>query len=256
MSDKQFKVEDLVNVQDTGSNSVEDYAIPIRGHLIFKDPITKEVVHEEDNLVLMRTRTWLFEQLFKTAAPANVSTINDSTRSIGLFSIGSGGADVNANPFTPYVPKFSDRALGQPVPFVIIDPDKDNNTESQSNPSIVKVLDSVQKKLYYMPTSNADGTTPYYAKRFNGATDAKLLGNSRGWDVNTNDGKVAFSISMTITNTEARGTMFNEIGLWLAKFDSATNTYKNAELATRVTFDTESLSSLTRGIEIEYVMYI
>ena len=251
MDNRFIKFNDNINLKENVGNSV-----PIKGHVIFRDSETKDILHEEDNLVLMRTRLWLFEQLFKTSPPETVNGIEDNSRYIGLFSIGSGGADVNANPFNPYVPKFSDLDLGQKIPFITLDPDKENDVEAQANPSIVASLTPTQKSTYFMAESQPDGTTPYYAKRFNGATNANPLGDSKGWIIDQYDGKVAFSISMTIDSSEARGTMFNEIGLWLTKYNSNTNTYLNSELATRLTFSTEILSSLSKTIDIEYIMYI
>ena len=113
----------------------------MKGHVIFRDPETGRILHEEDNLVLMRTRIFLFEHLFGVDAPDSYTPgkPKDNTRTIALWSAGSGGADVNASSFTPFVPTFGDTSLGQSIPFIIQDPDKNNNVETQANPSKVKV---------------------------------------------------------------------------------------------------------------------
>lgn len=254
-TDRFIKINEAINLgDDSGTGKEHTY---VNGRVIIRDADTQEVLHEEDNLVLLRTRVWLFEQLFKTAPPTSYGGIKqDNNRSIGLFSIGSGGADINASAFTPFTPKFNDKNLGQPVPFVTVDPDKPNNSESQSNPSIVTSLSTEQTKKYYMPEDIPDGTRPYFAKRFKDATDANPLGSSKKWVLDQNTGSVAFSLALSIDRDEARGSMFNEIGLWIARFNSATNTYVNPELASRLTFSTESLAGLTKNIDIEYVLYI
>ena len=245
-----------LNIKDEISLNDNNKGIPVRGHVLLRDAETKEIIHEADNLVLMRTRVWLFEQLFKKNPPSDYTTNINNNRYIALFSIGSGGADVNATPFSPYVPKFSDTQLGTPIPFVTVDPDKANNTESQSNPSVLTSISTEQRKIYYMPHTNEDGTIPYYAKRFDGATDQNPFGSSAGWSINQYNGEVSFSLKLSVSPSEARGSMFNEIGLWIGAFNSGTNTYNNLELATRFTFSTESTASLSKGIEIEYTMYI
>ena len=61
---------------------------------------------------------------------------------------------------------------------------------------------------------------------------------------------------MNIDKSEARGNVINEIGLWMATYNTSGNTFTNPFLATRICFDTDSLSSLNKNIEIEYLMYI
>lgn len=253
--DIKMSVRESINLNDNRDLSNEDKKY-IQGHVIFRDSETNEIVHEDDNLVLMTTRVWLFQQLFGVGLPDDYKGKVNNNRKVCLFSIGSGGADVNANAFTPYVPRFSDRRLGQMVPFVVVDPDKVNNTESQSNPSVVTELTSGQKNKYYMGEAKADGTKAYYAKRFEGATPEKPLGNSRGWIIDNATGKVSFSLSLRIDRNEARGNIFNEIGLWMAEYNADKNEYADAELVSRLCFSSEDLSSLTKGIDIEYILYI
>ena len=235
MSNRFTQIKDGLDLTDSPT-SLEQ----VHGHVIVRDSDTGEVLIDKENLVLMRTRVWLFEQMFKTDAPSSLNYTKDNARSIAFFSIGSGGADINANPFAPFVPKFSDIELGQRIPFVTVDPDKANNSESQANPSIVSSLTSAQRNIYYMSVANSDGTTPYYAKRFKDATPASPFGSSSKWVVDNYSGKVAFSLSMTIDKSEARGNVVNEIGLWMATYNSSNNTFSNPFLATRICFDTDS----------------
>ena len=220
----------------------------VRGHVIIKDPSNGNIIVEKDNLVVMRTRVFLFEQLFKVNPPDYYNCQIDNDRSICLFKVGQGGADVNSASFSPFAPKFSDSDLAQPVPFITVNPDKDSDAELDANPSIVSELSDDQTKMYYLPTENPDGSVSYYGKVFES--------DSKGWVIDNNTGEVAYSLSMKINENECRGYILNEIGTVLATYDEDTNTYLNYELATRITFDSESLSSLTKGIEIEYIFYI
>lgn len=251
---KEIKIQEAINLQDISDDKLNEKYV--QGHVIIRDSETKEILQEKDNLVLMSTRIWLFQQLFGVGLPDDYAGKVNNNRKVCLFSIGSGGADVNANAFTPYVPRFSDKRLGQMVPFVVVDPDKVNNTESQANPSVVTELSSGQKNKYYMGEAKADGTKAYYAKRFEGATAERPLGNSRGWIIDNTTGKVAFSLSLKIDRNEARGNVFNEIGLWMADYNSSKNEYVDPVLATRLCFASEDLSSLTKGIDVEYILYI
>lgn len=233
----------------------------INGRVIFRDPETKEVLFEKNNLVVLVTKVFLMENLFKTAAPSSYkpggkNAIYNLSRQISLLTIGSGGADNNSAPFAPHVPKFSDVSLTQAVPFKQVDPDKVNSAVAQADPSIVAELTETEKHQYYMPKSEPDGAIYYFGKRPIGATDDNPYGNSKGFQIDQNTGEVSFSLSFNIDSTDARGQYINELGLVLGQFDKSTNTYKDTELATRLTFDTESFASLTKSVEIEYIVYM
>lgn len=254
-----------ISVHETGLLSLGDtkprYESLIKGHVIFKDPETHNIVFEKDNLVLLRTRVLLFQHLFGVSDEDTENQLNgfsniiDKNRTICLFSVGSGGADINAAAFNPYVPKFSDRALSQPVPFVIVDKNKDTDIEKQDNPSIITALTDAQKKIYYNGIKQEDESIYYFYKAFESS--------SKGLIVDKYTGEVKFSISMKIEPNECRSTEINELGTFFAVKNSngtisTTDSEGNSllELASRITFDTESLSSLTKGIEIEYIFYI
>lgn len=220
----------------------------IKGHVIVKNGETGEVLTEKDNLVLMRTRVFVFEQLFKVDPPESYKCEINNDRKICLFKIGQGGADVNAAAFNPEAPKFSDKDLSQPVPFIKVNQFKDSDAELRADPSVVTELTSEQKNKYYLSKNNPDGSVYYYGKVFEP--------ESKGWVIDQNTGEVAYSLSLRIESYEARKYLINEIGTILAIKDNSTNTYKNIELASRITFDTESLTSLSKSLEIEYIFYI
>jgi len=224
----------------------------VRGHVIVKNGETGEVLLEKDNLVLMRTRVFLFEYLFKNYLEPNNNIYkpddnynDDPDRSICLFSIGQGGADVNAAAFNPYTPKFSDRRLSEPVPFVTYNRNKDSDISLSSDPSIISDITEINDH-YYLPTTYPDGTIGYFGKKFEN--------DSKGWVIDTNTGEVAYSLTLRITANEARGCMINEIGTYLGK--EVNGSFEGVELATRITFDTESLTNLSKTLEIEYIFYI
>lgn len=238
----------------------------IRGHVTITDRETGNVVVDKDNLVLLRTRIWLFENLFKTKVPTQYTTsatgyIGDATnkdlsRQLCLIQIGSGGADNNNTPFVPHVPVFNDTTLKQPVPFVTVDPDKVNSAASKADPSIRAELIDEENHLYYDTKIQPTGITEYYTKRPNGATDKNPYGNSKGFDINMSTGEVTFTLNFSIEADEARGQYINELGLMLGSYNAKKNTYDNVELATRLTFDSESFSSLTKALDIKYTLYI
>lgn len=249
-NNKDLIIKDKLNISE---NNKKEH---VRGHVILKDHDTGKVLVEKDNLVLLRTRVWLFEQLFKTTPPTTYSSTVDNDRQIALLTIGQGGADVNATAFSPYVPKFDDKALGQKVPFIIVNPDKDNDSSLKPNPSVVQELSEDQKNVYYLPETEPDGSIYYYGKRPTNANANSPYGNSKGWNIDQSTGEVSFSIEFSIGTTDARGYIINELGLFLAHYDKGSNTYTNSELATRITFDSESMNSLTKTLDIEYILYI
>ena len=254
---KHLQAEEAFNLSDSPASSHSQ--VGIHGKVTIKDD-QDNIILEKENLVTQATRVWLFEQLFKTNAsslmPSKYKYHHDDSRQICLLSVGSGGSDLNANAFTPYVPVFSDVDLGQKVPFIIVDQDKYNDNTAKANPSIVDKLTAEQTKLYYLPKQNPDGTIYYYGKRPDGYTDSKPYGTSRGFNIDTITGDVSFTITFSINRNECRGNVINEIGLWLGKYNAGANRYDNLNLATRLCFDPESLTSLTKELTIDYTLYI
>lgn len=228
-------------------------AFPIKGSVVIRDLQTKEVILNKDNLVLFRSRLFLFENLFKQEPPSSLGLVNNRDRKICLFKVGSGGADINGNPFNPYVPKFSDTDLANPVPFVIEDTMKDSDPAKKNNPSVYTEIPAEKKHLYHLKGSQeVDGSYSYYGKIFEDNTE------EFGWSIDSETGKIQYKIHMIIQPDECRGFLINELGLVIANETTSgdVTTYTQPELATRITFDTESLTSLTKGLDIEYILNI
>lgn len=256
----------------------------VKGLVIIKDE-EGNILLEKENLVLFNTRLFLFEHLFKAKyensmdEPTSLPDEELHKRKICLFTLGQGGADVNGTPFNPFVPKFNDTKLATPIFFKKVDTSEpaSDNPSITDNPDIGWVESGTyddgtngEKSLYYrkyfqcnFDNSTADinkqelDITTYYAKRF----------DRTQWRVDGTTGEICFSMVMSVDTDECRGQFINEIGLLLADFeepvyDKNDNVYliedvkSNWELATRLTFDTESLSSLGKKITIEYRMYI
>lgn len=234
---KSFK--DFFKLKDTPAMAAD-----LKGHVVVKD-LDGNIILEKDNLIVLRGRTYVLELLFGQDAPADSGYIVNRNRTVCMFKIGQGGADINSAPFNPFVPKFSDEDLYQSVPFVIEDPDKENDPNKQSNPSIVSELSEEDKEKYFLPISRPDGSTAYYGKVFE--PDGSNL------TVNKATGEVYQRLTMRIEPTEARGFMVNELGLIMA--EKKNGDYIDAELFSRVTFDTESLTSLSKGVIIDYYVH-
>lgn len=302
---KKLKFNDNVMMNDSVGNHSKTY---VKGHLKIKD-LEGNILLEQDNLVLLSTRVFLFEHLFKCPPPAGYEYVNSDgerviatagtkygdinhNRKICLFTVGQGGADVNATPFNPYVPMFNNTTLGQPIPFVTYDVTKSQSEEKLTNPSVIDVdvtyeatprdinvdIDGEKADVYYKayyecPTndsnalSNEANIKSYYGKMFTPVTT-----ESSGFKVDDSTGDVSYTMVLTIQPNECRGYMLNEIGLifgeWSdpVKLSSASGSTRakygvptikpDYELATRITFDTESLTASNKGLEIEYTMYI
>ncbi len=248
-SNKHLKVSDTININETTADHHS-----IQGHVTITDSETGKVLLDKDNLVLQRARVWLFEQLFKVAPSEeyiNDGAIVNNNRQALVLSVGSGGSDLNASAFTTFVPVFSDKDLGQKVPFVLSNPDKDNDTRLNGNPSIVKELTDEQKAKYRFPQNRPDGSVEWYGKLPNGSNQEKPYGTSKGWNINKFTGEVSYTISYSINKDECRGSVINELGLYLSDYSG-----DNAELLTRITFQPEPLSNLSKSLDIDYTLYI
>lgn len=238
--ERKIQIKDMVEIED---NSV----VKPKGHVIFRDILTNEIVYEKDNLITLRSRTYILELLFGAVADSENGYINNKNRTVCLFKIGEGGADIYASPFEAIAPKFNAEDLFKPIPFVIEDPNKNLDPKKRANPSFVENLNEKQKQKYYLPKEYPDGSVRYFGKRFE--PDSQRL------KVNKNTGEVYMHLTLKIEPDEARGFIYNELGLVLAQYDSNTNTYKDAELFSMLTIDSDALKSLKRGVIIEYLVY-
>lgn len=220
----------------------------LRGHVVFRDPVTGKVLLEKDNLILLRSRAYVLELISGLRVSANTDyNVNNYNRTIQLFKIGSGGADVTSSPMEVVAPKFNNTELYQSIPFKIEDPNTNVDVQKKANPSYVLSFTDEQKKTYYLDEESPDGSVSYYGKVFEK--------NSPRLVVNTTTNVCYFTCNLNITKEEARGQYLNELGLVLANYNSKTNKYENAELFSHITFETISLKSLKRGVIISYNIY-
>lgn len=249
-----------------------------RGHVKIKDKDTNETLVDEDNLILLRTRLFVIKKLFELGEDREKENgyISNDNRKICLFKIGNGGADINATPFQPHVPKFSDTDLSNPVPFIHVTEMKYMDSDFESNPSVLmpNEYELLNKRDEYYITKNGarnqvTNISSYDAKAFNDSSIVFDRGNNL----------LYADLELEISDMDARGEFINEIGLLMAEeiyvsgdgevltkveYErlSAENqlyyrkSWRDEELATRITFDTISLQSATRSLIIEYRIYV
>lgn len=234
----KHKVKEFFNINDNTC---------LKGHTIYRDPLTGEIVHEKHNLIVLRSRSYILELLFGMATPSDTGYVENKSRTVCLFKIGEGGADIHTSPFEAIAPKYNAQDLNKPLPFIIEDPNKNLDPKKRANPSFVETLTDEQRQKYYLPKEYPDGSVRYFAKTFE--PDSQRL------KVNKSTGEVYMHLTLRIEPDEARGFIYNELGLVLAQYDEETNTYKDPELFSMLTLDSDALKSLNRGVIIEYLIY-
>jgi len=218
----------------------------LRGHVTFRDEFGN-IILEKDNLIVLRGRTFTLEKLFNDPISNQTSGyVSNLNRTISLFKIGSGGADIQSAPFQPYNPEYSDIDLAHPVPFVTLDPNKQADPDKAENPSIIESMTDSDKSHYFLPISKSNNIVEYYGKVFE---------SNPQWVFNKETNEVYKKINLKIASNEARGYIINELGLVLAEYDGTNGLYKDAELFSRVTFDSQSMTSLTKYILVEYLIF-
>lgn len=230
----------------------------LKGHIVIRDALTGEILEEKDNLIVQRGRSYVLEVLTNLKPSVTSGFITNKNRALYLFKIGNGGADIESSPFESIVPKFSDLDLYNPVPFIIVDPNK-NGTENESNPSYVTELRPEDKKKYFLPVESIDNTTRYYGKIFDPDTERLYI--------NKSSGETYVHFTLSITPKEARQMVINEIGLVLAEpiyehpeaeteeEKGAIINFKDPEIFSHVTFDSISLTSTKSGVIFDYYIY-
>mgnify|MGYP000200465618 CR=1 FL=1 len=206
-----------------------------------------EVILEKDNLIVLRGRTFALEKLFETAIVGS-TYVQNIDRKIALFKVGTGGTPPAA-PFDPYVPQYTDMDLSAPVPFLIVDPTKisGGDPEKISNPSIVVELTPEQQLKYYLP--EVDPAFP---------EQTKMMGKkfeTEEWVYSLATNEVYRKLTLLISEIDCRKQYLNELGLMIAGYDSVNNAYGQVEAFSRICFDTESCTNLTKTITVEYLIY-
>jgi hypothetical protein len=219
----------------------------MRGRVVMKDE-DGNIILEKDNLIVLRGRTFALEQLFNDPIVPESNYRMNLNRKICLFMMGSGGADVQASPFNPYTPKFSNEALGNREPFIILDPNKLSDPEKANNPSYVEAMNPELSDMYFdgVPDADDPSVVRYYAKKFE---------TEPTWEIDKLNDEVYKKILLRVSPMDLRYKFINELCLCFAEYDAVTNTYKDIELFSRITFDTESLNNLTKQIIVEYYVY-
>jgi len=258
----------------------------LRGHITIKDE-DGNILEDKDNLIVLRSRLFVLLSLFKpdalTREDMEETYIKNDNRRICLFKIGMGGADTQSAPFQPFVPKFTDRDLANPIPFVVTNEVKELDPELNANPSVFlpdKVhFDKTKREAYHCSRNNEDDSVSYFAKTFDDVD----------FHFSTDDSEIFAALTLTIENWDARGYFFNELGLLLAEecyapvndkleitekdeskwiseeayyalneseMSKYIKQYRDEELFSRVTFGTKSLKSLNNKLIMEYRIYV
>lgn len=183
------------------------------------------------NIFLQRGRTFTIEKLFGITAPADTMYIQNLSRTINLFRIGSGGAPIN-DPFNPSPVAPTQMDLNSPEPFRVVD---QNDSKTW--------IDESDKDKYPVFEEDGDGKKLYKYKRFDPAES--------NFVVNKVDNKIYNHLQLYISPDDARDLKINELALCIS-----TSTFTDIEQFSAVTFDTESMSSETnKGLLIHYYVY-
>jgi hypothetical protein len=219
----------------------------LAGLVVLRNPLTGEELLRKWNLITLRGRVLALELLFNDPVPLGTSqgSVNyvtgaqSLTRSIIMFSIGSGGAPA-ADPFNPVVPAYSDMALATPEAF------RKTDTTNATTLAQFPALTPAEQMVYYNAVTS--GTiTQYYSKRFDVLQPA--------WTVDTVNNEAYKKIILRIGDLDARGKTINELALQVANYNSGTNAMSGIEQFTRITFASESLVNPSKQLLVEYYIY-
>jgi len=242
---KVLKFNDGSNLEDS---FVMNNAPTMRGRVVFKDDMGN-ILLEKDNLIVLRGRVYALEKLFADFN-TNDNYAKNLNRIISLFKCGEGGTPED-KPFQPYVPVFSDLDLAKEIPFRIVD---------ANDPTTF--LSTEEKQLYYDGRVSAldSNLTEYFCKRFDNVDPE--------WHIDSVNNEVYKKIILRISTLDfrtvptgdpeqpyGRDAKINELSLCLAYYNQVANVMEDIELFSRICFDTESLSNLTKQITVEYYIY-
>ena len=248
--DKIIRLSDDLFVKDKVVNKLINDPY-LRGHVCIRDH-KGNIILEEDNLIVLRGRTFVLEKLFDTTIGVDSGYIRNLNRKICLFKIGSGGADIEAAPFDPVVPAYSNMNLTTPFPFITVDSEKNLDAEKASNTSIVTALSQAETLIYYdMVSETPDPARPsyviyhYYAKKF----------EAEQWYINKTNNEIYRQLTLRISEKNARNEILNELGLYIGQYNDPGNNYSNLELFSRITFDSEPLGNANKQLVIDYIIY-
>ena len=211
----------------------------IEGFVVVRDAETGAVLFAKKNLVVRRGREMTLRKIFNL--PGSIEGETESTlkeKHVFLFGIGSGGTP-NSDPFNPIVPTPSDTDLSSPVAFRV------------TSDSVPMPTDSVLN--YTDGRAGAGGTQSWFKKVFN---------NGQGeLTINPATDEVFNRLELFISAADARDKFLNEIGLYFAKRNMASQDpnirFTEYTMFSRFTFMTEPLPSATnKALKIDYYVYM
>ena len=211
-------------------NEADPMGAGLAGVVEFVNPETGKTLLVRHNLVVQRGRTFALEKMYGVDAPTGANYTADLSRTIMLFSVGTGGCPAN-DPFSPIPVQPTDVELSSKVPLRIVDP---ANSLTNIKPEDVP---------FYPIYETIGGKKHYKYKKFN-ESDAQFV-------VNKSENKIYRRLPIYISELDCRDQKINELALYFCNSD-----HKNVEMYSRLTFDTESMSSVVnKGLLIYYYTY-
>lgn len=245
---------DLIDTMDMESDSA--IQIPsndrrslhaFKGHAVFCDE-NGNVLLEKDNTIVLRGRTFALEKIFGISSSGlglNYNTQDLPNKKVCLFRCGTGGC-IEGQPFN-ILPTASNCAkLSSEIPFrpVIAGESLTNYTDIRTG---------------------SDNIQYYWSKKF----DSMVMDHNRSeGKTSTTEDEVYVKLTLKITEDDfatipttningdieyKRSTFINELGLYIANEDNGN--YRNYELFSRLTFESEPLFNNTKVIIIYYYIY-
>lgn len=223
-------------------------SISLGGTVLFRSKATGKVLLRKENLVLLRSRIFALESLFKLLLPGELAgdlVPGNLDRKVCLWKVGTGGT-IPGSPFMPIVPQPTDKALASEVPFRVV------------KTGLGETLPIGDQDKYFGAVEEGTGEallTKYYLKRINvgNASDSYMS----VWYLNRSTNTAYIKTTLDFDASDARGEKVNELALYLGA-ETVVNgkpAFTNLEMATRLTFDTESLQG-EKEVTIEYYVFV
>jgi hypothetical protein len=237
----------------------------VQGHVVMTDMETGQVILKKSNLIVLRGRLFVLEQIFNNH-DLNTNVIRDdditsgykttSGRQICMFRVGTGGTP--SLPLVPEAPVFYNDRLIQPVPFRL---------DVQDNIRNPYFNVAINKSIY----SGVEDNDTYYGRAYN----YKAFDSAEWW-INTDTltgGVVYHKLTLTISEQDFRyipasvdtlniptyTPYINELALYFAAPSTDADgvvTFTDPEMFSRITFPTEPLALTSKkSIRIEYYIY-
>lgn len=213
----------------------------LKGKVVLKDS-SGSVIFTKWNLIVLRGRVLALENLFGIQNTLNTYG-NTTGRKILTFGIGTGGAQV-ISPFSVNNPASTDVALTTPVPFLTINSTSPVGIDYpiDANTSTFAAFETGEAAFYPGGGTTITSTIKqYYYKTFTTPT----------LEIDESNNEAYVKATLTIGTRDARGRNINEMGL----FFMTPSSYLEPELFSRITFNTESLASITKELTVEYYIY-